>query len=462
MSALRVKQAIDAQIAAPLAGKLPVASPTYNGIARNQAGSFPEPENAISTTASHTLGSATITVANGSQVNNGDTIHASFLPYQTYIVSGGGTNTLVMSRDADASGTGATVTIGNDRWDMDSTTVGDTAGYRRLYVGEAAKGRSTFMNRINGAGLDYQQVTAFSCENEFGGVGGWFGSRMSLENTGLNGIISLGTYCLVDEDPGSRHAWNRYEQSNLLAGTAPTGNSQFIQVESSLESYWPTVEIDPFNYNPAGSTRVYRIDSGIGTYAERGEPPPENISAYIDIVENGGKAAAGIVFGAGSLDETGGRQPTALALPKNYQLSWFSALGNASFSIVSTATSGNAYLGHSNDLLSLGGSNFAITKPEGVSKAIFFRTDNLSRWGLSCTSTAESGGNAGSDFGIARFDDDGNYISLPIAIRRSTGRVALVDVATGAKYVDNAAAIAGGLVAGDLYATSAGELRIVV
>lgn len=206
-----------------LDSKLTVVNPVSSGVSRNKASSWPNPINSVSTTATYN-GTNTIQVGDGSQVSNGDAIFASFVSQSVYVVSGGGTNTIVMSRAATGSGSG-TVTFGTDRWDLSSTTLGDTAGYRRLYLGAAARGRSTLQPQVNGQGLDYQQVTTFACENENGGVAGWFGSRMSLENTGLASLISLGTYCLIDEDPVNRHSWNGYDQSNLRPGTAPTGSA---------------------------------------------------------------------------------------------------------------------------------------------------------------------------------------------------------------------------------------------
>jgi len=446
--------------------KLPISSPTYTGIARNNAASWPDPKNSATTTATHTTGSATITVADGSQVVNGDGVYASFVAEPVYVVSGGGTNTLVMSREAASSGSGASVRFGTDRWDLNSTTVGDTAGYRRMYIGQAAKGRSTMQPIVNGQGLDYPDVTAFSCENELGGVSGWFGSRMSKENTGLAALITLGTYCLIDEDPVSRHCWNGYDQSNLLAGTEPSGSAQFIQRECSLESYWPTVLTDPFYYNEPGSTRIFRLDAGIGTYAERGEPFPNDISHYIDFVANGATAKKGIIFGYDSLDVGGGTiKPAAIALTGagwGHAVSWYSGLETEAWKIFSTATVGNAYFWHSNGVVTSGEADLAVTKAPGFERALRLLSNNDNRWKVAATASAETGINVGSDFSIARFNDAGVFIASSLDIRRANGRVSMKDVAALDKFADNAAALSGGLVAGDLYATTAGDLRIVV
>jgi hypothetical protein len=53
--------------------------------------------------------------------------------------------------------------------------------------------------------------------------------------------------------------------------------------------------------------------------------------------------------------------------------------------------------------------------------------DESPRWALTCDNTAESGSNAGSDFRISRFDDDGNFIAAALFIDRSSGYVGIGD-----------------------------------
>lgn len=48
-----------------------------------------------------------------------------------------------------------------------------------------------------------------------------------------------------------------------------------------------------------------------------------------------------------------------------------------------------------------------------------------SRWSVRADNAAESGGNAGSNFRIVRFDDEGNPIDSPVFIQRSSGNVGI-------------------------------------
>jgi hypothetical protein len=65
------------------------------------------------------------------------------------------------------------------------------------------------------------------------------------------------------------------------------------------------------------------------------------------------------------------------------------------------------------------------TPSAGFGGTLGFSTAASTRWEVQKNSTAESGSNAGSDFGINRYSDAGSYIDTPIFIARSTGIVTL-------------------------------------
>ncbi len=62
--------------------------------------------------------------------------------------------------------------------------------------------------------------------------------------------------------------------------------------------------------------------------------------------------------------------------------------------------------------------DFRIQKEDGTNTGV-------SRWALRGDSTKETGGNAGSDFRIVRFDDAGNTLDSPFFIKRSSGFVGI-------------------------------------
>lgn len=72
----------------------------------------------------------------------------------------------------------------------------------------------------------------------------------------------------------------------------------------------------------------------------------------------------------------------------------------------------------------------AVVGPSGTVRQTQFMTTTTNRWAIGAGSGAESGGNAGSNFFIQRFDDTGAAIDSPITISRSTGAVTFADAAS--------------------------------
>jgi hypothetical protein len=72
-----------------------------------------------------------------------------------------------------------------------------------------------------------------------------------------------------------------------------------------------------------------------------------------------------------------------------------------------------------------GGNTFTgdqvISGAAGTFRSHVFKTGANNRWLMAADNTAESGANAGSDFGVNAYDDAGNFLSTPWRIVRSTG-----------------------------------------
>ena len=68
---------------------------------------------------------------------------------------------------------------------------------------------------------------------------------------------------------------------------------------------------------------------------------------------------------------------------------------------------------------------FNASGPVGTNRSYFASTDGKGyRWQWGALGSGESGGNAGSDFFISRFDDNGAWIASPLTINRSSGLAA--------------------------------------
>lgn len=69
-----------------------------------------------------------------------------------------------------------------------------------------------------------------------------------------------------------------------------------------------------------------------------------------------------------------------------------------------------------------------IDRPAGFNATVHSETAGSPRWNMYlANSTAEAGANAGSDFQLARCDDSGNEIDMPLAIDRSSGLATFVN-----------------------------------
>ena len=77
----------------------------------------------------------------------------------------------------------------------------------------------------------------------------------------------------------------------------------------------------------------------------------------------------------------------------------------------------------------VGPSVLNINGAAGQGRTVSFQSAASSRWSLSTNAVAESGSNAGSNFGITRHDDAGSAIDSPIAINRATGITTLKEIA---------------------------------
>ena len=94
------------------------------------------------------------------------------------------------------------------------------------------------------------------------------------------------------------------------------------------------------------------------------------------------------------------------------------------------ATDGNLYL-YNNLILDHAASSAMIQLDSnaGYSRYNRFSTNGLARWDIGCSNEAESGADAGSNFYIARFRDDGSPLAwpqwMPFHINRATGLVSM-------------------------------------
>jgi hypothetical protein len=77
------------------------------------------------------------------------------------------------------------------------------------------------------------------------------------------------------------------------------------------------------------------------------------------------------------------------------------------------------------DYTKISGPILAVNGAATTQRLMQFATSGTLRWQWNTNQTAESGGNAGSDFELDRFSDNGTYLGSPITVNRASGNVAM-------------------------------------
>jgi hypothetical protein len=102
-----------------------------------------------------------------------------------------------------------------------------------------------------------------------------------------------------------------------------------------------------------------------------------------------------------------------------------------------------------------GDGSLHLNGASSTDRSFYFRSDGVTRWLMFCSSIAESGSNAGSDWRLYRYDDSGVFLGIPLLIERNTGRINIggdkFNLSGIGTYANDGAAGAGGLAAGDVY-----------
>ncbi|HEV8500433.1 MAG TPA: tail fiber domain-containing protein [Casimicrobiaceae bacterium] len=89
--------------------------------------------------------------------------------------------------------------------------------------------------------------------------------------------------------------------------------------------------------------------------------------------------------------------------------------------------------------------NFVIFGPQGSNRNLAFGDNaNGFRWTFACDNSAESGGNIGSAFFIARWSDTGSYIDAPLYISRNDGTVTVKALYTSGQINANKLVLSSG------------------
>ena len=182
------------------------------------------------------------------------------------------------------------------------------------------------------------------------------------------------------------------------AVTAPVG-SVFMRTDGGADTvaYWKT--------SGTGNSGWTAVDTGTGDVVGPASAS-DNAVARFDgttgkLVQNSGV----IVDDSNNVSGVGTLSCGAITASGDLTVS------KASAGLIVSASSGNP--------------GIYVSGVAGTSRLLRFQTSGTDRWYVGTESTSESGGNAGSDFGIYARSDAGGAISTPLFINRSTGKTTL-------------------------------------
>ena len=76
--------------------------------------------------------------------------------------------------------------------------------------------------------------------------------------------------------------------------------------------------------------------------------------------------------------------------------------------------------------------HLVLRSAAGVRRAVYSKTNGNKRWEVAiATNESETGGNKGSNFAIARYADNGQFLDYPFSINRETGVVSVNEIVVG-------------------------------
>jgi hypothetical protein len=191
-----------------------------------------------------------------------------------------------------------------------------------------------------------------------------------------------------------------YGGSNLVA--------QFIAEESSVFPY----TLYEATGNSQGHILAFRQSRG--TYASRTATQSGDLLGQLNF---GGHNGTALVDNKARIQTTATETYTAGANGTNLQ--FFTTAAGASTPTLSLTLIGGFALFTGQVV----GTDFQLSNSAGNTRTIFFRTSSSTRWTLVANSTAESGGNAGSNFEISRWSDTQAFQGHIIQATRSTGDI---------------------------------------
>ena len=237
-------------------------------------------------------------------------------------------------------------------------------------------------------------------------------------------------------------AWGGYFEARYYPGV--TNNTYGVEIDIANVSGVAASYTSSYG-GAAPFSSALLLASGAEVSADTPPLTASSASAALWITDNGAPFRIGIGFKATSLVGTNGNDSgtgVALSLAKGHQVLWSKPDGTPAAAIYSVQDNSGTPISliFGNEQVALAGAGLALTDVTGINRLITGASNTSPRWAMAFgNTTAETGGNAGSDFQIDAHKDDGTYLSTALLIKRSTGLMQIAGL-LGTTTNDNATA----------------------
>ncbi|WP_176400439.1 tail fiber domain-containing protein, partial [Sphingobium sp. Z007] len=241
------------------------------------------------------------------------------------------------------------------------------------------------------------------------------GGGMAFATIGAAGSVALGTPASITLGSTNGVAAGTHSHAFAPGGTS----AQYLRGDGSLATF------------PTGSALSKVDDSNVTLTLGGGAASALLNPASITVgwsgqlpVARGGTGAASLT---GYVKGNGAAALSASATIPSTDISGLGTMAGQHAGAVAI-TGGTASLASLNVAPASGSANAAINAVSGQSATLSLHTAGVEMWRVERTATANSGGNAGSDFALRRMDDSGALLGTVMSVSRATGAMTVGSV----------------------------------
>lgn len=298
---------------------------------------YPFYQNGHQTTATTTTGSNVFTVTDTTYAVPGAQIFGGFgggVFVQSVVGNIVTADSFIGSPNATSTGTHI-IAFGLNRWSTTSAALANNIAGQYGWFGAAAKNSWTPAANYRSFQNDPTQTVVDAQSPN--GLTALFGFTRTSDHipAGLGAAQGMMSMCINDSTPTHRNCWGWYDEAWSMPGDIGVS----LGSETTVFNYHGAVSADPYNINPAAGTHLARFDCGLdenGVVVMTAYP----CSAGLEVINNGQTLLGpALLIGNGTMDTSVVSNPSAIGLPRNNGVGWYSGVGHRTWSIFAASSS---------------------------------------------------------------------------------------------------------------------------